>query len=87
MQVAVKWASEVSVKFPELSICIGITSNVTVDKKNEQINSLKRSVYEEVRAKYTIETLKDNPTVRAYRDFYWRLGIDPTKTRPSVKPC
>jgi DNA/RNA-binding domain of Phe-tRNA-synthetase-like protein len=27
--------------------------------------------------------LKDNPTVRAYRDFYWKLDIDPTKTRPS----
>jgi len=27
--------------------------------------------------------LKDNPTVRAYRDFYWNLDIDPTKTRPS----
>ena len=21
--------------------------------------------------------------VRAYRDFYWRIGVDPTKTRPS----
>jgi len=30
-----------------------------------------------------IESLKDHPTVRALRDFYWRIGIDPTKTRPS----
>jgi DNA/RNA-binding domain of Phe-tRNA-synthetase-like protein len=29
------------------------------------------------------EALKLDPVVRAYRDFYWRLGIDPTKTRPS----
>jgi DNA/RNA-binding domain of Phe-tRNA-synthetase-like protein len=41
------------------------------------------AVYEEVRVKYNIETLRNNPTVRAYRDFYWRLDIDPTKTRPS----
>jgi DNA/RNA-binding domain of Phe-tRNA-synthetase-like protein len=40
-------------------------------------------MHSEVRKKYNIETLKDNPTVRAYRDFYWKLGIDPTKTRPS----
>lgn len=26
--------------------------------------------------------LKDNPTVRAYRDFCWKLNMDPTKTRP-----
>jgi DNA/RNA-binding domain of Phe-tRNA-synthetase-like protein len=29
------------------------------------------------------ETLKDHPMVRALRDFYWKMGIDPTKTRPS----
>lgn len=29
------------------------------------------------------ETLKDHPVVRALRDFYWRMGIDPTKVRPS----
>jgi DNA/RNA-binding domain of Phe-tRNA-synthetase-like protein len=29
------------------------------------------------------ETLKDHPTVRALRDFYWHMGIDPTKIRPS----
>ncbi|MEM3622307.1 MAG: phenylalanine--tRNA ligase beta subunit-related protein [Candidatus Bathyarchaeia archaeon] len=83
MQILVNWASEVSSKFPELAICIGVLYNVRVEKENERINRLKKSVYEEVRAKYSIETLKDYLTVRAYRDFYWRLGIDPTKTRPS----
>ncbi|QOJ79140.1 hypothetical protein IG193_01370 [Infirmifilum lucidum] len=37
----------------------------------------------EVRNKYRIESLPSVPEVRAYRDFYWRIGIDPTKTRPS----
>ncbi|MEM1927542.1 MAG: phenylalanine--tRNA ligase beta subunit-related protein [Acidilobaceae archaeon] len=32
---------------------------------------------------YSIETLKENPIIKAYRSFYWRLGIDPTKIRPS----
>ena len=82
MQILVSWASEVS-RFPELAICIGVICNVKVEKENGRINGLKKSVYEEVRAKYSIEALKDDRTVRAYRDFYWRLGIDPTKTRPS----
>ena len=30
-----------------------------------------------------VEELKNNPVVRVYRDFYWKLDIDPTKTRPS----
>ncbi len=33
--------------------------------------------------RYSLESLRDDPIVRAYRDFYWRIGIDPTKTRPS----
>ncbi len=36
-----------------------------------------------VRSRYRIEELKNDPIVRAYRDFYWRIGIDPTKTRPA----
>ncbi len=36
-----------------------------------------------VKSRYRIEELKNDPIVRAYRDFYWRIGIDPTKTRPA----
>jgi len=35
------------------------------------------------RSRHSLETLKDDPIARAYRDFMWRLGIDPTKVRPS----
>lgn len=83
MQINVNWDSKVSAMFPRLSICIGIINNVHVQEENEHIKRLKKAVYEEVRATYNVETLKDNPTVRAYRDFYWKLNIDPTKTRPS----
>ena len=38
---------------------------------------------EELRGRYSLDALKDDPLVRAYRDFYWRIGVDPTKTRPS----
>ena len=83
MRFQLDWDSCVLSKFPELSVCIGIISGVRVEKENEQIKKLKRSVYEEVRAKYHIETLKNDAVVRAYRDFYWKLDIDPTKIRPS----
>jgi DNA/RNA-binding domain of Phe-tRNA-synthetase-like protein len=36
-----------------------------------------------LRSRYTLESLKSDPTFRAYRDFYWSIGIDPTKVRPS----
>ncbi|MFN3804229.1 MAG: B3/4 domain-containing protein [Pyrobaculum sp.] len=39
---------------------------------------------EAVRGALSLDTLKDHPVIRAYRDFYWRvLKIDPTKQRPS----
>lgn len=47
---------------------------------------LERAIEEalnEIPKQYTLENLKSHPIVRAYRNFFWRLGIDPTKTRPS----
>jgi DNA/RNA-binding domain of Phe-tRNA-synthetase-like protein len=83
MAIHIDWDPRITEKFLGLSTCMGVINKIQVEKENEQIQRLKKSVYEEVRAKYDIETLKDNPTVRAYRDFYWKLDIDPTKTRPS----
>lgn len=83
MQIPVNWGSDVAEKLPELAICVGAVTGVHNEKENPRIEQLKKALYEEVRAKHSIETLKDNPTVRACRDFYWKLGIDPTKTRPS----
>lgn len=83
MELRVRWSPEVSAKFPELAVCTGTITDIHNSKESECIEQLRKAVYQEVRAKYDIETLKDNLTVRAFRDFYWKLGIDPTKTRPS----
>lgn len=83
MPYAVYWCAEVCEKFPRIAIGIGAINNVVVEKENEKICELKKTAYAEVRAKHDIEKLKDNPVIRAYRDFYWKLDIDPTKTRPS----
>jgi DNA/RNA-binding domain of Phe-tRNA-synthetase-like protein len=83
MQIHVNWTEEVAARFPELAICVGTIDNVRIVKENESIKKLRRTVYEEAKAEHNVETLKDDPLVRAYRDFYWKLGIDPTKTRPS----
>jgi DNA/RNA-binding domain of Phe-tRNA-synthetase-like protein len=81
--IQVYWCAEVAAKFPQLAVSIGTIGGVSVERENEKIRQLKQAVYSEVRAQHDVEKLKDNPVVRAYRDFYWRLGIDPTKTRPS----
>ncbi len=47
------------------------------------LNSEIERLLDELRGGFTLEGLKRDPRVRAYRDFYWRIGVDPTKTRPS----
>ena len=79
----VKWSPEVSIKLPQLAICVGLIKGVAPRKENDRLLQLKKISYEEVRSKYNIADLKDDSTVKDYRDFYWKLGIDPTKTRPA----
>jgi DNA/RNA-binding domain of Phe-tRNA-synthetase-like protein len=83
LPLEVRWSTDVLDKFPELALCIGTISEVHVQGDNEQLSRLQKKVYDEVRREHDVETLKDHSTVRAYRDFYWKLDIDPTKTRPS----
>ena len=47
------------------------------------LDGLVEEALEEARRRYTLETLRGDPVARAYRSFYWRIGVDPTKTRPS----
>ena len=83
MQVNVSWDSQVSGRFPNLVISIGLINGVCIEENNQQLCLLKKTVYEEVNSRFEIDRLREDLTVRAYRDFYWKLDIDPTKTRPS----
>lgn len=57
--------------------------NVTVNPKSEELEKYKTEFILNIRSQYDIETLKDIPELRLYRDFFWKIGIDPTKTRPA----
>ncbi|WXG46500.1 MAG: phenylalanine--tRNA ligase beta subunit-related protein [Candidatus Atabeyarchaeum deiterrae] len=54
-----------------------------VEDRNEKLEELRKSLAEEVRSEYSLDTVKDARSFRAYRDFFWRLDIDPTKIRPA----
>lgn len=74
---------------PELKEKYGITaevlrlSDLRVGPASEDFKAFREEVFKEIRAKHTLASLKDNAVIRAYRDFYWRIGIDPTKLRPA----
>lgn len=64
-------------------IAYRVVTGINNKDRPKEVDELIRSVEEEVRRKYKLEELKENPIIRIYRDFYWRMGIDPTKQRPA----
>ena len=60
---------------------------ILVEKKHSQVlEAYILRVKNKIKKEYTIEALKNNETIRLFRDFYWHyLTIDPTKTRPSAE--
>ena len=69
--------------FPELQVIPVPLEGMTVLERRPDLDALKAELEARLRAQHAADALKDEPRVRAYRDFFWRLGIDPTKVRPA----
>lgn len=69
--------------FPGLCVAEGLVSGLEIGASSPGLEAFKPEAYARIRSLYTIENVKDDPSYRAYRDFFWRVGIDPTKTRPA----
>lgn len=69
--------------FPGLSVEEGDIGPLSIEEKNPRLEALKDEVIPWTRERYTLQQVKDEPLFRAYRDFFWKVGIDPTKTRPA----
>lgn len=78
-------AARVRERFEDLMVLTRIIAPVRVSKVNVELESLKEEVARETRERYRLETIKDAPSFRAYRDFFWRINIDPTKNRPAAE--
>ena len=77
--------NEIKDRYPSLDVFTCRITNLVVEKKNLELEKFKEELIEEVKRNYTLDLLKDAPTFRAYRDFFWRVGIDPTKNRPAAE--
>lgn len=79
----VEIAQEVRERFPDLHLAQVELRDLSIKREDDGLEKFKREVIESIKAKYTLETLKDERLLRAYRDFFWQIGIDPTKVRPA----
>jgi DNA/RNA-binding domain of Phe-tRNA-synthetase-like protein len=70
-------------RFPGLCVAEGTVSGLGIKAVDVGLEAFKPEAYARIRSAHTIENVKDDPGYRAYRDFFWRVGIDPTKTRPA----
>ena len=72
-------------KFPTLAAQIINFKDVTIKREIDELEMYKEEIYIETRGRWEIEKLRDDPDFRAYRDFFWKLGTDPTKNRPAAE--
>jgi DNA/RNA-binding domain of Phe-tRNA-synthetase-like protein len=69
--------------FPGIGVAEGVVRSVSILTENPALEMLKQKVIAELQDRYTLETVKNDPVFRVYRDFFWKVGVDPTKTRPA----
>jgi DNA/RNA-binding domain of Phe-tRNA-synthetase-like protein len=72
-------------RFPGLRVVVEYVDGVKVENSGADLQNLSKEVLAEVKQKYSLESLKDVAIFRAYRDFFWKVGIDPTKIRPAAE--
>ncbi|MHA2307543.1 MAG: hypothetical protein ACXACU_19355, partial [Candidatus Hodarchaeales archaeon] len=79
----INWAIPIEKK-KHLSLFIGQFSELKVEKNLSKLSEIEMNFFNRIKNNYSVETLKDDPKVRSYRDFYWKWKIaDPTKVRPA----
>jgi len=77
-------APELRSAFPGLRVVELKLAGLTVRRSDPDLEKFKTEVQERVRRRTaSLEEVKNQPVFRAYRDFFWWVGILPTKLRPA----
>jgi len=77
--------SELKTAFPDLTVLSFHINGVKIQKRDTELERFKVTLIQQVRNEYDLDTVKDHPAFRAYRDFFWSIKIDPTKIRPAAE--
>jgi len=72
-------------RFPGLAAQIVHIRGVGVRREHPELEHFKEEVIGRVRGRWSLDELREHPFFRAYRDFFWRIDVDPTKTRPAAE--
>jgi len=83
--MSLKIDSKLKTRFPDLTVLTLHIKGVQIQKRGAELEKFKVEVMRQVRNDYNLDSVKDHPTFRAYRDFFWSIKIDPTKIRPAAE--
>jgi DNA/RNA-binding domain of Phe-tRNA-synthetase-like protein len=83
--MSLKIDHKIKTRFPDLNVLTFHIEGVHVRKRDSELEEHKVEVMRQVRDDYSLDSVKDQPTFRAYRDFFWSIKIDPTKIRPAAE--
>ena len=83
--MVLKISVDLGERFPGLRVLVVHVNGVGVEREKVELQQFKEKVIDEIKRTYDLATVKDVPIFRAYRDFFWRIGTDPTKNRPAAE--
>ncbi|MHA1972066.1 MAG: B3/B4 domain-containing protein [Candidatus Hodarchaeales archaeon] len=67
-----------------LNLVCALITNLKVSADLSVLCGIEKEIFSKINSSLKIDELKDNPKIRAYRDFFWKWKIaDPTKVRPA----
>ena len=78
-------SEELKNRYPGLQALVSYIDDLKVAKSGDELEDFSQEIFSEVKNKYTLNNLKAIPIFRSYRDFFWHIGIDPTKVRPAAE--
>jgi len=75
--------ADILTTFPGLFVAEGDIGPLTIEVDSSRLKVLSDEIIGWVQERYSLDGIRDEPLFRAYRDFFWSVGVDPTKTRPA----
>ena len=78
-------ADDMRKAYPELRLAFVEIEDMKIGVGNDNITNLLKEEAGKLRQTLTLDSVKDRDDFRAYRDFFWRIGVDPTKIRPAAE--
>ncbi|MEM1537785.1 MAG: phenylalanine--tRNA ligase beta subunit-related protein [Candidatus Nezhaarchaeales archaeon] len=70
-------------RFQGISVAFRTVRGVKVEASKPGFKTRIEEVCASLKLRFKLEEVRLQPIFRAYRDFFWRIGIDPTKIRPA----